>query len=393
MTKNSIFEINGLKNFVIPIQSHFFFGDRKSQNKIWDNLKIFKIYNKRKILKMSKFFFENGQVSFFLELSLFLIFQRGQVPRLVNLILKEIFEAFPKLGSSRYIEKLTFLLYKLTNRNPFIHKVSKKFIFLLKILFESKGMKPILVEHKQKTERFDITNEEMEIHLEQIRMNLDNFNFSGAGIYMNKLSRESFFDFFPKNLKNCFLEQLIRIFLKSGDFKQITKLYFSRFENEKEMGLNFKTLKLELTVVFFYSIIISNFFDQKWFVILVSYRVLEILGESGAFFLFCSNCIFPQTWSLLKKILPKSSLDTQIFLENSSLNFFRCLRAISVSRSLNIFCFYYSSAQIKNISRAIETDNRDTEHWFYKNFGKGKKIIKIDCLKKKIKFQKNFQKL
>lgn len=384
MTKNALLEIDFLKNIISKAGDTRLSQKQNKEYSILRDSKNFKKFSQKRILVLCKFAFENGDLDLFLEKIFSTIFQRNQIHNSINYIVKELLENFPKLTIFKDLEKVIILFYNLTNRNFQNNKISERLNFFKSTLLESKGSQFPFNSHTGKNQIFESVNEEIDSILECIRIRLDNLDFSGAGIYVNKFFKKNTYENFDLRHKISLVEQLIRIFFASKELSVTSYLYFSRAELLLSIGVDEDDLKRELTIVMLFSIHIPIKRGQKWSSLFFLLRIWENFGEKMVLFLFSSNCNFPRSWSFFKENLMKNILNNSIFSSNSFYSFLKSLRSFFIQKNLKILFENFKVLKEKRSSLLTEIDYKDLEHWIFFMF-ESKEKVQIDFLKKNIR--------
>mmetsp|Transcript_44128 Transcript_44128/g.88500 ORF Transcript_44128/g.88500 Transcript_44128/m.88500 type:complete len:279 (-) Transcript_44128:147-983(-) len=276
---------------------------------------------------------------------------------------------------------MAFFLFNLIISNFQNNIISERVILFRNALVESKGNYLEAITFSPLNQTSENFTERIELHLEQIRVYLDNWDYSGAGACINKFFGKSSFSFFSILSKICFMEQLVRIFSFSKELNVISKLYLFRIESGVQLGLDIKKLKREITtsLAFFIHSLAQK--EKKSFFLLFFKRILENSDQKLIFFLLNSNYQFPKNWTYFKNFLPKNILKISTFNQN---NLLRSIRTYFILKNLNILFEYYSVSTKIKFSILTELDIKDFEHWVM-DIGYGKKKIKVDSLKKIIR--------
>jgi hypothetical protein len=379
MTKNAYFELYTMKSFF------------KIRNLFNKNFKFFGVFIKYKfVLKKNELgckncvedystcsffeFFYKMYNRFFFKKDFFKmpVFFLRNILKILETFIKILFRSFGFEDFNNFIRHLSRILVV----DSWTEKIKYRLRFFLFSYKESKSHEIAFLKF-QEIERQE--NDEVflfEIHLEQLRINLDKEGLSFAGTCINRFWSARKMKNFSFVHSKCFWIQLVRFLFFYKDFIFLGKLYYLLANLEKK-AISPKILSILIPTILFW-------FNSKHYEIpgdLEKLTIYIIFQNLDLKFFYLNLINFSNKSVKKKRILLVSYLNC---MSSFSL---KAIKRISTSVRASIICkkiFFFSKEKTSfcffQLEKLLELDHRDLENWVFEVNNNNPIKIKIDKL-------------
>jgi hypothetical protein len=393
MTQNSFNELNFLKNKIFLTLNLKNLKCHILNNKNKKNFSKLKFYLKNKILLFLKFFLENSYWFFLTEFITNYFFSKQSGIKNIENYSKEPVEITLKSLPLKELEKILEIIFKKAEKQVFKSMKILNFHHLKQSFFESKGNFTIPKKPQKEDENqnnfFNCFPEQFQIHIEQIRIDIDSLSIEISKIIINDIIKESFADGIFQKSKICFFESILRILIylnRKSD--SITKLYSIRYKTLVEIknNLNYNVSEFFLIFFYFFNENSTSFYRIIYQILIINFFLIKKFLNLQFLFEF-SYFEYPN-WVVLKNLIFKEIKKNIRFSKYHSLNLEKDFKGKWIEISLKTFSKLKISIALENLKNFFGIDILDIQYWIHELNQKKKLSAKIDKLTGVVHFYK-----